>query len=373
MIKSNFRPKNLFKIILFYTITLIIIFISTEILIGYYLYQSDSTKEFAISKFSNKIVNLWRRNLNQKIIGKNQVSNSSEFINSKYLSNVNPFISYAPDAIPIRFHPFLSYTNAHYSNGSFKNDFFGFRNPSNIYFTERNDSDFIIVMTGGSECAGYSHLNQTILENIKYKLIKISSKKNIKVLNLCMNGYTILNELQTYISLGYNLKPDVVISHSGWNDSLFGLLISGEFIKAGLIYNKWQEDWIVRLYGSSKEELNKSRIVHLENKIILANNYWIQINKFKNIVENNNGFFILGIQGYNKRIAEDDMKELHLATHEVFETTINQAPLERVNYIDFNNFNGIKFVDSCHSTQESVEFIASQYYQIIYKQFNSVL
>lgn len=370
---SYIRPKYLFKILLFHIIFFVITFFSIEILTGYYLYQSNLPKEFAISKFSNKLYNFWGRNVNQTSINKYQLANSNNLTNSEYLSNINPFISYVPDEVQVRFHPFLGYTNAHGANGSFENDFFGFRNSSNIYFTKRKDSDFIIVMTGGSECAGYSHLIETISENIKSKLVKIAPKKDIYILNLCMNSYTILNELQTYISLGYNLKPDVVISHSGWNDALYGLLISGEFIKTGLIYNKWQEDWIVELYGSSKEHPNNSRIVHLENKSILANSYWNQVNKYKDIVENNKGFFILGIQGYNKLIAEDDMKELHLGTHEVMETITSQAPLEKVNIINFTLLHGISFVDSIHSTQQSVELIASYYYKIIYQQFKSSL
>lgn len=97
------------------------------------------------------------------------------------------------------------------------------------------------------------------------------------------------------------------------------------------------------------------------------------MNKYKDIVENNKGFFILGIQGYNKLIAEDDMKELHLGTHEVMETITSQAPLEKVNIINFTLLHGISFVDSIHSTQQSVELIASYYYKIIYQQFKSSL
>jgi hypothetical protein len=190
-----------------------------------------------------------------------------------------------------------------------------------------------------------------------------------------MNSYTITSEIQSYILLAYKLKPDVVISHSGWNDAIYGLLVSSEFVKTGLIYNKWQEAWIEKFYGSSKNKFIDSQAFanpHFENKKLIIENYWNQVNKYKYIVEQNQGHFILGIQGYNKYIPNDGMMELHHATHSVMSTLIDQLPSD-VSYLNINTLDGIKFIDSCHTSQKSAELIADKYYNYIYKKFNKVL
>jgi hypothetical protein len=50
-----------------------------------------------------------------------------------------------PDNIQVRFHPFLDYTNMHFASGSGKNDFFGYRNHENLYFTARDKNDILIA------------------------------------------------------------------------------------------------------------------------------------------------------------------------------------------------------------------------------------
>lgn len=375
MYKFKTSPiRDIAKYYFFYICLFLILFICIEVVVGYYLYQSNTSKELAIRKFSNNIHNYFLSEINGSIDKKSGLSAPDNFTKPERFST-NPFISNAPDGAQIRFHPFLGFTNTHHSTGSFNNDFFGFRNSNNIYFSDRNESDFIVLMTGGSECAGYSHLNETILEIIQKKLQATAQKKKIKILNLCMNSYTITSEIQSYILLAYKLKPDVVISHSGWNDAIYGLLVSSEFVKTGLIYNKWQEAWIEKFYGSSKNKFIDSQAFanpHFENKKLIIENYWNQVNKYKYIVEQNQGHFILGIQGYNKYIANDGMMELHHATHSVMSTLIDQLPSD-VSYLNINTLEGIKFIDSCHTSQKSAELIADKYYTYIYKKFYKVL
>ena len=94
--------------------------------------------------------------------------------------------------------------------------------------------------------------------------------------------------------------------------------------------------------------------------------------KYKNISENNGGYFILGIQAYNKFIEDGPWKELHLATQKIMGSITKEIFLNQ-GFIDFNKIQGIQLIDSCHTTQNSVDLISSEYVNYIYKNFKDQL
>lgn len=289
----------------------------------------------------------------------------------------NPFITQTNTNV--RFHPFLDYSSAHGHKGSYDNDFFGFRNDKNHYFKDRSFDDVMIVMTGGSECAGYSHPEETISQNLQKKLQKRTAK-NVIVLNLCMNSYVLAHEMQAYLHLAYQLKPDLVITHSGYNDSIYGILVSEEFLKVGLIYNKWQELWLKPLYGSVKvEDPNvKDRddvfsSFHPENVDMIVTAIWNQVKKYNHIATKNGSRFLLGLQGYNTKIDySNKLAAMHEVVHKVMRRLSNTLP-ENYHAIDFTRIYNIEYADSVHSEQDSVELISSIYEEYIISTFPEII
>jgi len=145
----------------------------------------------------------------------------------------NPFVTY--DARPgNKYHAFVDYSGVH---GIYPEqialDYFGFRNDRDLYFDIDRDYT-LVVLTGGSESAGYSH-RTTIAEHLE-KVLNEVTERTCRVLNLGMNSYCLPNEINTYVNLAYHLKPEIVVSHTGWNDFFYARMVPYNFKRLGLFF-----------------------------------------------------------------------------------------------------------------------------------------
>lgn len=172
-------------------------------------------------------------------------------------------------------------------NGVNYSDYFDFRDNNTVYFKDKNKDEFLILITGGSEAASYTH-EESIIEKIKLKLQKNRKfeGKNISVLNLAMSSYTLSNEINTFINLAWHVKPGIVISHSGWNDFMFGPKVPKPFQLLVLHYFAGQMEWMSRLYAL-KDETIMSQYQNCDlsfsncdknHEIVLKSFLWILIN-----------------------------------------------------------------------------------------------
>ena len=263
-------------------------------------------------------------------------------------------------------HPYVNYSNAW---GPYVKsvDYFGYRNSRNFYF-DSNRKYKLIVLTGGSEAMGYTH-NLSIAKLIEkqlnnhYKNQKTEKVQEFKVLNLAMNSYSIADEISTYIHLAYNLKPEFVISHSGYNDFLYSGYIPSQFSEElGLNFNRYMYCWSLRLI---KLENCPKNLLHYkdnpdanDNKIINA--YKKNIKKYKTIVETNSGIFISGLQGHFIPLSDQDRKHIR----ERYNLILDSA--DKIFDINFMNFKEIKYEDNVHTNYEDgAKIIAKIYADLI--------
>jgi len=224
----------------------------------------------------------------------------------------NPFSSYPAYGAPYKMHPFFDYSNVHGGEtGRFKKDYFGFRNDDSKEYFQR-DSDFLVIITGGSEAAGFSH-EKSIAELLEISLSgsHLFDNKRVRVMNLAMNSYVLGNEINAFIHLGYNIQPNVVITHSGHNDMFNAVLAPVPFQAKGLNFYPPLLEWLPRLYGTREESLlNWGEIVtpgiHLISDVYIDN-----LEKYRAIAQSSGAYFIAGIQGFNEP-PEDD---IHQVTH----------------------------------------------------------
>lgn len=360
--------KKILKTVCLYAFLLLIPLLFFELAAGYYLLQSSGTYEPAGYRLLRSFKHTFER-AKADALAQNQSEPDSQPDGVFAPDNRNnPFIMNAPDDVQVRFHPLLNYSYAAIAtNTPGLSDFFGFRNNTNLYFTERHKDEMLILMSGGSECLGFTHPKETIIENLKGKL-QAHTKKRVQILNLCMNSYTLAYEIQAYVMLGYPLKPDLVITHSGWNDIMYGLLISQEFVRVGMNYNKWQEAWLEKLYGNVKWPAPAdvfSRINRNTKEIQIAG-YWGQIKKYHDIATANGAKFLVGLQSYNPDIANDTMAPAHRQTHAILKTMYPHVPAG-YDFIDFTRYKRIRYADSVHTTQDSVDIIGDIYADFILK------
>ena len=91
---------------------------------------------------------------------------------------------------------------------------------------------------------------------------------------------------------------------------------------------------------------------------IIVDRFLQNLEKYRTIVHGNGGRFIVGIQGFNKKI--DRANLVYDKVHVLYGELLEKAAAK--NYIhDFTANPDIRFVDSCHSSDESSAVMAKAY------------
>ena len=271
----------------------------------------------------------------------------------------NPFINYGKKG-GSKLHPFIDFSGAYAKGNNYgiRLDYFGFRNDADLYFEKK---DYIlIVITGGSEAAGYTH-KTTIAQNLE-NILNANSGCKFKVLNLAMNSYCVANEIGAYLHLAWHLKPEFVISHSGWNDFYNARMNPYKFKLLALNYHQNLRWWLPRLYYLREYQGREGPVFNKHGYEVIVDAYLKQLEKYKTLVNANGGEFIAGIQGYNKQLCRDDAIYKNLLP--LYEELGKRLPrLPRV--IDFTKTGSLQFADSVHSDEESSLNIARSYAAVI--------
>lgn len=266
-------------------------------------------------------------------------------------SGRNPFSGFPWSAGSLALHPFIDYTNAYSKVGAFKVDYFGFRNESNLYFGSQDSR--LIVLTGGSEAAGYTH-RTTVAQHLERRL-----GPRYKVLNLAMCGYSLANEINAYVHLAHHLKPAVVISYSGYNDLFYGLMGPSKFKELGLNYNKTLELFLHQYHnpGLARTVTAPPWILNERGSELIVDGYLRNVDKYKSIVEANGGKFVGVVQGYPKGYRDGTERDkVYSRVHALYDELLPKA--KKRGLVLVQDDPRLKYVDSVHSTEESSAALA---------------
>ncbi len=286
----------------------------------------------------------------------------------------NPFVKSVSEK-NYKFHPIIGFTGINsVAKSNVHPDYFGYRNDSDIYF-DQGKKYKLVVITGGSEVAGYSH-TKTIAQNLETLLNK-GGKDLYKVINLGTHSYCLIDEIKAYTHLVYHLQPEFVISHTGWNDMLYGTMIPKKFTELGLNYvSTVQVAWQNLIY-QTKSELKQNKFNYSGFQTIVPG--FIQnILMYQKIVKGNNGRFIVGIQPYSdlavrKIVMRDDEDTKYLDGYLYARTIENYEKLHLdlgkvIKFVDFSETKKLKdfdFFDNIHTENKATRIIAMKYRDII--------
>ena len=88
---------------------------------------------------------------------------------------------------------------------------------------EREESLRVIALFGGSaawspECLHHEMFSSRLEDALRQKAAEIGSALRFKVLNFGQHGHVVFNEIQTFTMFCVGLRPDVVLTHDGYND-----------------------------------------------------------------------------------------------------------------------------------------------------------
>ena len=270
---------------------------------------------------------------------------------SNYNSKSNPFLDMVTTEQQ-KFMPFLNFSSA--TTGNSNQDFFGFRNPSNAAYLDRDTP--LIVLTGNSEAVGIHH-PQPINELLQLELARRGLK--YAVVNMAMNSYTIPMEIEAYVSIADKLCPTLVISHST-PEYPYGSVAEPMFRRFGLGYLPALKEWAYRMYylRDGSDYLKQ----HLEpptrgTAMEVAQSTLRNIMQYSQIVQRNRtARFLLGIQIYGE-IPNVDQAEL-LKFKALLKAFVQQTSLD---FIDFEKIEGLHLVDFIHTDAASAAIIARVY------------
>lgn len=362
MQQVNSTAKN----VLFTLASFLIFALLVEVLLGYCLFQRRTRHDSAIRTTLGLAARKIKIKAEQKG-GDNPftsiLNRSVEKLDPDRIQFVNDqsniFVQYNKKP-GYKLHPFIDFTGVMVKEGDVHLDYFGFRNDSDLYFDENRDYS-LIVMTGGSEAAGYTH-ETTIAQNLE-TILNREGRKKYKVLNLAMDGYSISNEIGAYVHLAYHLKPEFVIAHTGWNDLFIGQCVPYNFKRLGLHYQYEPEYWLPRLYDLEDVRSPDYFRLNLKGSDLIIETTLKNLEKYQNIVSANGGRLIVGIQGHRKE--PPDLDFVHKEVYRMYPQLLEAVRRKRFRFIDFTQNGNIDFNaspgDLVHSTEKASKIIAGVY------------
>jgi hypothetical protein len=277
--------------------------------------------------------------------------------------DANPFVSKEAGLRNI-YHPFFDYCGVY---GKFHDeirlDYFGFRNEEDLYFDQDRDG-ILIILTSGSEGAGYSH-RITVAEHIE-AILNEKMERKVRVLNLSMNSYCISQEISTFIHLGYHLKPDFVVCHSGWNDMFYSRLVPENFRELGLAYPTFFEDWAMKIHPQIPDRDDSGSIREGSDELIIRG-YLLNLEKYRTLVEASGARFIVGLQGFyeNNTNGQETFPGVFSLMKQLSSGLKGKAYVH-----DFTLMKGLDFVDAVHSSDKTSRIVGETYAGIIFRQLN---
>ncbi len=275
----------------------------------------------------------------------------------------NPFVNGVTKSF-LRYHPWLTSVIPE-GNLPIPVDYFGYRNRKDRYFQEPDPRCRTVVVTGNSEAVG-SLVLKAIPEALEARLEQIVPGC-WRVVNLAMSGLTTSQERNNFITLGYDLKPDFVISHSGPID-IFNMLplnaavqVEAPFVKLSMIYDANAAIAVGKIFGSPLSLKGTSAVEEDAGAALLKS-----ILLYKRAAETRNAHFIWGIQKFGISALGIKLKvdRLYFAGARTL-GKISRWLRENEGTVDVIDFNtGVypyTVPDGIHSTPEGVEVIAKAY------------
>tara|TARA_B100001063_G_scaffold182634_1_gene171855 strand:+ start:140 stop:1204 length:1065 start_codon:yes stop_codon:yes gene_type:complete len=204
----------------------------------------------------------------------------------------------------------------------------GFRNKESLHKIREKFENEIIILVFGNSCA-FSILvkdEDTFCSKLENKLndnnelIKKLGKK-FKVINMGQNANVMMKQIIHFLCFGHQIKPEIVISHSGAGDFHHGQF-SDSFLlnNYSLTYHDVHEAWAKKIHDSEydvdydfKDETqsNFKPVIPKNNPEIVMKSYHDRVLQFKKIVESYNSKFICGFHPwiYSKKNPSEFEKE----------------------------------------------------------------
>jgi len=184
-------------------------------------------------------------------------------------------------------------------------------------FVGRSKDHAVIALFGGSSAEGDRCFHDdTISVQLERKLREHLDRsipgKRVTVLNFGWSSRLIDEEISAYNRYCHRLRPDIVISHTGWNDCWSGMACDINIVaRYGLLYNA---DVFFNLH-----EIDHLAEVPLLPPDLVVGLIIARLKQFRDSVTHQEGTFVIGLQpaAHGKQLSEEEEEACyrHLRLH----------------------------------------------------------
>lgn len=228
-------------------------------------------------------------------------------------SNAQPYSSHAPqhafEALSVntpKGYIYFPYGYQYRLSGHGPLDSFGHRISQDLSKLEARDPNNIVIATfGGSttwsiDCLPHETWTAQLEALLNDAARKAGASQRFTCLNFGQAAYSVLSQMQSYLLHCLRLRPDIVLSHDGWNDLLYGSYTDPVLLRDhAIVYPCDLEPWAQHLHGTAHLESTKTRQIPYQfrsapSQIIDA--YVSRKAQFERIVKSDGGHFIWGLQ-----------------------------------------------------------------------------
>ncbi len=244
----------------------------------------------------------------------------------------------------------------------------GFRCRENTCeIRERYPNHEIVAVFGGS--TGFSTLvpdEQTFSSQLERMLNEdraLAQKigKPFKVVNLSLPGFVVLQHALAHLLFCWDIKPQVVISHGGWNDLILGQINDRRLIsKYCIAYEGVMEAWGRKIHDTADVEIDFDhsdpdspdfrpvRPVNKPEDVIRS--YHVRTEQFRNMAEAGGARFISGFQPWvmSKRVQSAFEQEKIRTYYRYYQFEYENMPILCGMYEDIIDREGLAYVVNLH-------------------------
>lgn len=284
---------------------------------------------------------------------------------------------------------YFPYFHIHRSFGQGNTNELGFRFEDYESLKNPQDNKKLIVILGNSGANDVFCTHDEMFSTQLEKKLEKNYVDIVRVVNFSMPSALVLDEINIFNALVYNLKPDIVISHSGYNDFVHSLTNDKTLLHTyDLIYSNECEIIANKIYNKSEfsnsPNYSKKDFEHIKNILIK------KIIQFQQIVQSSGAKFIFGLQPAlisKKALSSNEKNYLqrcdinlehrhYKIIFELYEDIAKELQKDVHNFIDFhkifNKFGEEKFLffDDVHTNNECNGIIAEIYANYILNSYN---
>lgn len=162
----------------------------------------------------------------------------------------------------------------------------------------------VVACFGGSACWSMFCLHhQMYTELLQQRLNAHCARRGLDlrftVLNFGQHGHVVLNQMTTYTNFCWDLKPDVVVAHDGFNDAVYGQLCDPRVLEDwDVIYQENLEGWSQILHQTSDIPRTQPSLPYrpVNAPVRVLKSYVKRKRQFARMVQANGGLFVWGLQ-----------------------------------------------------------------------------